>query len=216
MSFEEKEEIAKLHQEIIQCGRIQNNIEKMHNLQLEEYKKKLSSIGYPMKLFGSGSFFQPYIPLQQLDVLMQPEIKSFLVGTNNSILLGRKQFAIDAVVYVDKGEIELLNPSLQSSLVLSAPDRKFIGDIVENVESTYLPKSKCHSNLVHASQMEQIEFEGSDEDIRARFEKYLTQLLVSIEYEQIDQSLNPGASKHILMKKESTISVHSTVFGLNN
>ena len=43
---------------------------------------------------------------------------------------------------------------------------------------------------------QQIDFEGSDEDIRARFETYLNQLFASINYENdTTVQLEPGTSK---------------------
>lgn len=45
------------------------------------------------------------------------------------------------------------------------------------------------------SQNEQIDFEGSDDDIRAKFEHYLTQLFHSIEYDQNPTNMESGAKK---------------------
>ena len=45
------------------------------------------------------------------------------------------------------------------------------------------------------SQNQQIEFEGSDDDIRARFEGYLTQLLSSVEYDFNTPANDPKNSK---------------------
>eukprot|EP00842_Homolaphlyctis_polyrhiza_P005943 jgi/Hompol1/634/HPOL_004247-RA len=106
----------------------------------DSHKSKLGQLGHPLRLFGEGAFFQPYIPLQQIDVLMSPQTKSFLVGTSNAIFTHHKACAIDAVAYV-------------SYISLSSPR---------------FPK---------------IDYEGSDEDIRARFESYLVQMLASINYD---------------------------------
>ncbi|KAH9270273.1 hypothetical protein BASA83_007612 [Batrachochytrium salamandrivorans] len=51
----------------------------------ESHKAKMIQLGHPLRLFGENAFFQPYIPLQQIDVIMSPSIKTFLVGTSNSI-----------------------------------------------------------------------------------------------------------------------------------
>jgi hypothetical protein len=46
---------------------------------------------------------------------------------------------------------------------------------------------------------QQIGFEGSDEDIRTRFEAYLTQLLATLYYEKhSSQEADPNASKHFM------------------
>ncbi|KAJ3346488.1 late secretory pathway protein avl9 [Entophlyctis luteolus] len=66
-----------------------------NNLSQDGFQQKIKCLGLPLRIFG-----QPYIPLQQIDVIMAPETKSFLVGTSNSIFLHNKHAAIDAIVNV--------------------------------------------------------------------------------------------------------------------
>ncbi|OAJ43211.1 hypothetical protein, variant 2 [Batrachochytrium dendrobatidis JEL423] len=68
----------------------------------EAHKAKMIQLGHPLKIFGKNSFFQPYIPLQQIDLIMSPETKSFLVGTSNSIFTHHRGCSLDAVAYVSK------------------------------------------------------------------------------------------------------------------
>ena len=65
------------------------------------HKNQLHRMGLPLRVFGKGAFFQPYIPLQQIDILMHKETKSFLVGTTNSIFTHHKACAIDLLVNVN-------------------------------------------------------------------------------------------------------------------
>jgi hypothetical protein len=44
------------------------------------------------------------------------------------------------------------------------------------------------------SQHDQIDFEGSDDDIRGRFEQYITQLFSSIQHDEAAEKIEPGAS----------------------
>lgn len=57
----------------------------------------LSFMGLPLDLFGKDSFFQPYLPLQQIDMLSSP---SYLCGSTNSIVTQHKD--IDMLVNVSK------------------------------------------------------------------------------------------------------------------
>jgi len=50
-----------------------------------------------LNLFGKGSFFQPYLPLQQMDLL---ESRSWLAGTTNQIVTQQKECAYDLLVNV--------------------------------------------------------------------------------------------------------------------
>nr|KAJ3419731.1 late secretory pathway protein avl9 [Polyrhizophydium stewartii] len=143
----------------------------------ESHKTKMHKLGHPLRIFGEGAFFQPYIPLQQIDVIMSPETKSFLVGTSNAIFTHHKACNIDAVAYADNGNLEFINPQVAQLATLTAADRKFIDDDM--------------------TMNQQIEYEGSDEDIRSRFESYLTQLFASVKYDQDTPAVNQetGARK---------------------
>jgi hypothetical protein len=52
--------------------------------------------GLPLDIFGRDAMFQPYLPLQQLD--MMKETKSWLCGSTNSIVTQSKE--IDLLVNV--------------------------------------------------------------------------------------------------------------------
>ncbi|KND03769.1 uncharacterized protein SPPG_01226 [Spizellomyces punctatus DAOM BR117] len=131
----------------------------------------------PLPIFGESAFFQPYIPLQQMDVLMSSDTKSYLVGTSNAIFLHHKGCAVDAIANVDTGTLELMNPALNPLISLTTPDKKFIDDITKSVVATWSPEDDMSMN-------QQLSFEGSDDDIRARFELYLLTLLASVKTAQ--------------------------------
>ncbi|KAI8588358.1 transport protein Avl9-domain-containing protein [Geranomyces variabilis] len=134
---------------------------------------RLRNIGSPLPIFGESVFFQPYIPLQQMDILLSQDTKSFLVGTSNSIFLHHKALALDVIANVDTGAIEIVNPAVAPLLNLTTPDKKFIDDITRSVVSTWAPEEDMSMN-------QQFSFEGSDDDIRARFEVYLLSMLASV------------------------------------
>ncbi len=146
-------------------------------------------MGHPLRLFGKvdhlnkGSFFQPYIPLQQLNVLESKDTKSFLVGANNSIFLTQKSLDIDVIANVDTGNIDIINPDLAPLLSLTIPDKKFMHDL-------FINSKKREDEMDTDSHAEDVEYEGiyffkqgSDDYIRASFEHYFTSLLVSVKHE---------------------------------
>ncbi|KAJ3056596.1 late secretory pathway protein avl9 [Rhizophlyctis rosea] len=89
----------------------------------------------------------------------------------------------------DTGALEILNPALAPLLNLTAPDRKFMDGrpVLEKYEIPHFGKRFVKfevdgSALAEDMSMNQeIEFEGSDDDIRARFEQYLVNLMASIQ-----------------------------------
>ncbi|TPX34579.1 hypothetical protein SmJEL517_g02875 [Synchytrium microbalum] len=130
---------------------------------------RYKAFGLPLKLFGQGAFFQPYIPLQQMDVLTSSATNSFLVGTSN-IIFTHKTSMFDAVINVDQGTIEIADPTLSSYLQLTAADKRFMEEINKAVLASWSPDGENNEN-------QQINYEGSDEDIRSRFEMYLLSLM---------------------------------------
>ncbi|KAI8913023.1 transport protein Avl9-domain-containing protein [Powellomyces hirtus] len=138
---------------------------------------RLRNIGSPLPIFGESVFFQPYIPLQQMDILLSQDTKSFLVGTSNSIFLHHKALGLDAIANVDTGAIEIVNPAVVPILNLTSPDKKFIDDITRTVVSTWAPEEDMSMN-------QQLSFDGSDDDIRGRFEVYLLSMLASVKTSQ--------------------------------
>ncbi|KAH6581903.1 hypothetical protein BASA61_008791 [Batrachochytrium salamandrivorans] len=156
----------------------------------ESHKAKMIQLGHPLRLFGENAFFQPYIPLQQIDVIMSPSIKTFLVGTSNSIFTHHRGCALDLVVHADTGNLEFINPQVSQLVSLTSADRKFMDELLRPVLSSWMDEDDM---TMH----QQIDFEGSDEDIRSRFETYITQMLASVKYDQDTALFNPetGAKK---------------------
>lgn len=67
-------------------------------------------LGLPLNIFGEGAFFQPYLPLQQIDMLIKSE--SYLVGTTNAIFQQQRDCNIDVVVNVSALLFFPLSPRL--------------------------------------------------------------------------------------------------------
>lgn len=60
----------------------------------------LTFMGMPLQIFGKGSLFGPYTPLQQLDILADVGTKSYIVGSTNSLLLQQKDRYSDILINV--------------------------------------------------------------------------------------------------------------------
>lgn len=71
-------------------------LSKPTSLKTSDWKSMVTYVGLPLDLFGKDAFFQPYLPLQQLDMLK--DTKSWLCGSTNSIVAQQKE--IDLLVNV--------------------------------------------------------------------------------------------------------------------
>ena len=100
------------------------------------------------------AFFQPYLPLQQLDMLK--DTAGWLCGSTNSIVTQQKE--IDLLVNVcffgfvflresdgltailgqiETGAIEFRNPAVERMVALTAADRKWMDEIVKDVNDGF-------------------------------------------------------------------------------
>jgi len=83
---------------------------------------------------AQDAFFQPYIPLQQLD-LVKSQTCSFLCGSTNAIVLQQKE--IELLVDVESCSIEFRDPKIERAVSLTPADRKWMDEIVKDVNDTW-------------------------------------------------------------------------------
>lgn len=164
-------------------------------------KSLLRFCGCPLRLFGEDAFFQPYMPLQQIDLLRAP---TWLVGTTNLIFKQQKEFKPDVIVDLENSTLDFptsagplptnlstpqhphqQNPTLHSIVSLTAADRKWMDELVHVVVESYNPADPSRPTTS--------KYEGSEDWIRARFEDYICSMLSCVKY---SDSLGPnvGAS----------------------
>jgi Transport protein Avl9 len=121
-----------------------------------------------------GSFFGPYTPLQQLDILADYGTKSYIVGSTNSLLLQQKDKYSDILINLDENSVNITSASLRTALSLSPADRRWIDFLTQTVQDTWDP---AHPDRPHT-----MGYAGSEEFIRLQFEEYLLALLSSVSY----------------------------------
>ncbi len=147
---------------------------KSSSLKTSDRTSLLSYMGLPIQIFGKGSLFGPYTPLQQLDVLADHGTRSYIVGSTNSLLLQQKDRYSDILINLDESSINITSSSLRTALTLSAADRRWIDFLTQTVTSTWDPLNPSRPNT--------LAYMGSEEFIRLQFEEYLLALLASVKY----------------------------------
>jgi hypothetical protein len=131
-------------------------------------------MGLPLQLFGTGSLFGPYTPLQQLDMLADQDTKSYIVGSTNSLLLQQRDRYSDILVNLDDHTVNITSSSLRQASMLSTPDRRWIDFLTQTVQDTW--------DESNPSRPKDHGFAGSEEFIRMQFEDYLLAMLASVKY----------------------------------
>ena len=159
----------------------------------------LAYMGLPLQIFGKGSLFGPYTPLQQLDTLTDEGTKSYILGSTNSILLSQKERYCDIMINLDEDVIEVLSPSLRQATTLSTADRRWIDFLTQAVNETWdeadPSRPKTHG------------YAGSEEFIRLQFEEYLFAFLAAEKYHQYLSKQNAGDPKALLADVEGDPSI---------
>ncbi|KAI8092354.1 AVL9/DENND6 domain-containing protein [Gilbertella persicaria] len=141
----------------------------------------LKYMGLPLHLFEKGSFFQPYLPLQQIDMLSSEQTTSYVVGTTNQIFFHHKSDTkIDVLVNVETGTLEFYNQQLVSLVSPTLADRRWMENIVKVVNDTWNQNGRPLQNT----------YLGSDDYLRARFEEYVLSLLSSVKHAQAHNMLD--------------------------
>ncbi|KAL0069134.1 hypothetical protein AAF712_003820 [Marasmius tenuissimus] len=141
-------------------------LERPTELKTSDQKSMRRYLGLPLDLFGKDAFFQPYLPLQQLDMLK--ETKSWLCGSTNSIVTQQKE--VDLLANAETGTVEFRNltdPRLEAKVALTPADRKWMDDIIRDVQETGEGG---------------MQFRGSDDYLRVKFEEYISAALAAVRY----------------------------------
>lgn len=155
----------------------EKNLSKPTSLRTSDRGSMLSYMGLPLQVFGKGSLFGPYTPLQQLDLLADRSTKSYIVGSTNSLLLQQKDRYSDVLINLDDDTINITSTSLRAALQLSVPDRRWIDFITQAVNDTW--------DDANPGRPKTMGYVGSEEFIRLQFEDYLLGLISSVKYHNI-------------------------------
>ncbi|KAF2127809.1 hypothetical protein P153DRAFT_295297 [Dothidotthia symphoricarpi CBS 119687] len=152
----------------------EENIVTPTSLKTSERSSLLAYMGLPLQLFGKGSLFGPYTPLQQLDMLADQDTKSYIVGSTNSLLLQQRDRYSDILINLDDHSVNITSAALRQALVLSTPDRRWIDFITQTIYNTW-DESNPARPKDHG-------YAGSEEFIRMQFEEYLLAMLSATKY----------------------------------
>ncbi|KAH6996449.1 transport protein Avl9-domain-containing protein [Ilyonectria sp. MPI-CAGE-AT-0026] len=174
-----------------------NNYEKClskpTSLRTSDRNSLLSYMGLPLQIFGKGSLYGPYTPLQQLDILADFGTKSYIVGSTNSLLLQQKDRYSDILINLDEDIISITSPSLRTALTLTAADRRWIDYLTQEINETW--------DEANPSRPKTMKYVGSEEFIRLQFEEYILALISSVKYHNYLTS-NTNSPKAILPEVE--------------
>lgn len=107
-----------------------------------------------MKLKYLITICRPYLSLPYMDLLSDPSINSYIIGTSNILFKQKRQLADVVLVDVENCTIETMDVDLKRQLTLTTEDLRFVDYIVRHAQ---MPKQDA---------------EGSQDWIREQFTGY--------------------------------------------
>lgn len=141
------------------------------SLRTSDRKSMMAYMGLPLDIFGKDAFFQPYLPLQQLDLLKDSQ--GWLCGSTNTIVTQQKE--VELLINTETATLEFRNPRLERLMGLTAADRKWMDEIVRDVNDAWDDADPMKPAM---------HFKGSDDYLRAKFEEYVSAALASVRYRE--------------------------------
>lgn len=138
---------------------------KPSSLNTNQRESMLRFFGLPLQIFNTkDSFWNPYVPLQQLDELA---VEGFMVGCSNLLFLAQaEKGGVDIIVNLDTSLITYPQGKQPDDVGLSHYDKKFMANLLSNIS------------------MEKQDYMGSDDYIRHQFEEYLNSMVATTRYAQ--------------------------------
>ncbi|KAG8881086.1 late secretory pathway protein avl9 [Tulasnella sp. 331] len=136
-------------------------------LKTSDRNSLLKYLGLPL----NDAFFQPYLPLQQIDMLKS---QSWLCGTTNTIVTQQRDSAPDLLINIELNTFEFKDPKLERLVALTPADRKWMDDMVRDVNESWNEKDPTRPLTM--------QFKGSDDYLRAKFEDYICSALSTVKY----------------------------------
>ncbi|ODV79722.1 uncharacterized protein CANTADRAFT_49196 [Suhomyces tanzawaensis NRRL Y-17324] len=139
-------------------------LSKPNSLNTTNRKSMLRFFGLPLQIFNTkSSFWNPYLPLQQLDEL---SVESYMIGCSNLLFINQaEKFKVDLVVNLDTDELTYPKTKPEE-FSLSHNDKKFI------------------NNMISTMNNQEDDYIGNDDYIRYQFEDYLSSLIATMRYSQ--------------------------------
>lgn len=174
-------------------------LRKPNTLNTTSRESMLRFFGSPLQIFNTkGSFWNPYLPLQQLSELYSPETKSFMVGCSNLLFVNHlASLNIDLLINLDTCELKY-PVKKPEELNLSWYDKYFIDFIFQSNKKNIMEGVTMGKNEIYI---------GSDDFVRYQFENYLLSLLATTRYDQYMQKFNqppPGFSNTTFSTKRDS------------
>ena len=134
--------------------------------------------GFPLDIFSAPLSIQPYVCLQQMDLLMDEQSPCIIAGVVNPLFEKQKEKICSIFFNLTDGLVTVVDPALKSQLHLSSADLRFCSVLSKSMQrSPTSPTSPVESD--RSPKLQYSDWLGSNEWILAQFKLYLLSLLAT-------------------------------------
>ena len=135
------------------------------------------SYGFPLDIFSEPLSVQPYVCLQQMDILTDKQSPCMIAGVVNPLFEKQKDKICSVFVNLTDGLVTVVDPALKSLLHLSSADLRFCSVLSKSMQrSPTSPTSPVESD---GAKLQYSDWLGSNEWILAQYKLYLLSLLAT-------------------------------------
>ncbi|XP_065582957.1 late secretory pathway protein AVL9 homolog isoform X2 [Artemia franciscana] len=120
--------------------------------------------GFPLRIFGEGYLFHPFVSLSNMEVLTEREVYGFVAGTSNALLIEKKEL-FDVQIEFASHRLTISDAELRKQLRLTTEDLRFLDNLVRVNSSE------------KQDYIEGVGWQGGEEWMRSQFRNYIVQLL---------------------------------------
>lgn len=131
------------------------------------------SYGCPLQIFPFQTSLQPYLSLQQLDLLTAKDSRLLLTGAVNPLFEKQKDKLCDVFVNMETGMVDILSRDLQPLLSLTSADLRFSSLLSSGIQGDMSPVSPPHNTTG---------WYGSHDWVRMQLKMYVLSLLATCRY----------------------------------
>ena len=138
---------------------------------------KNDKCGFPLVLWSQSSSLQPYMCLQQMDILAEKNSQGLLAGVVNPLFEKQNAKFCDLFLDMNNGLVTIHSQELRSSLHLTSADLRFCSVLTDSVRDT-APSEEAGAD----TRARYSDWHGSNEWIQAQLKLYLLSLLATSLY----------------------------------
>lgn len=108
------------------------NFESEESKDINIYLKAQKQIGFPLNLFNNTNLLYPIFTLFDLDFITKLNLKGFLLGTSNALVIKTKEIKADCIINIDENTITYEEDSIEEKAIKLTDKEKALMSLIKS------------------------------------------------------------------------------------